>query len=418
MGWRFAAQRFLITAALPLFFLSAGPLLAASDTEVDDKEKELGELRSRISQLQSELGSAENQRNALQSELQKTEQEIGNAARRLRVLDGSLQRQREKLDELSDQRRVQFDKLAGHQQVLAEQVRAAYAMGRQERIKILLNQQDPAVVSRVMVYYDYFNRARAERMSVIQKILDELKQTENAIASEQQRLQELQNRELSEQKRLEQNRALRHEVISALSRDIDDKGVALKGLEQNEAKLRDLIKQLQEALTDLSPEAGQQKPFKEKRGVLPWPTKGRLSALFGTSKVGSIKWDGVLIAAPEGQEIKAIDYGRVAFADWLRGFGLMIIIDHGDGYMSLYGHNQSLFKETGEWVEAGEAVASVGSSGGQRNTGVYFGIRYKGKPVNPKQWCRKSSNNRVSQADSNEFELLKEQLHLIEENQV
>ncbi len=137
------------------------------------------------------------------------------------------------------------------------------------------------------------------------------------------------------------------------------------------------------------------KPFKALRGGLEWPARGRLVSLFGTQRAGNLKWDGVVIAAKEGSEVKAIHHGRVAFSDWLRGFGLLMIIDHGDGYMSLYGHNQSLFKETGDWVEPGETIAVMGNSGGQRNAGVYFGIRYKGKAVNPKKWCKRVTGNRI-----------------------
>jgi septal ring factor EnvC (AmiA/AmiB activator) len=406
MGAAKAATRDLAVRVGLLFFMLAGSALAAfSDTEVDSKEGELQELRKRITRIQSDLGSAEEQRNGLLQELQKTEEEIGQSARRLRVLEGSLQRQRQRLEELEIQRRVELDKLAGHQQALAEQIRAAYAMGRQERIKILLNQQDPAVVSRVMVYYDYFNRTRAARMAEIGRALDELKQTEASIASEELRLRELQAKELGERDRLEQNRSLRQEVVAALGKDISSKGQELKGLEQNAEQLQGLVMRLQEALVNLPAETDQQKPFKDKRGQLPWPTVGRLTALFGTNKIGSLKWDGVIISAQEGQEVRAIDHGRVAFADWLRGFGLLIIIDHGDGYMTLYGHNQSLFKETGEWVEAGESVALVGSSGGQMNAGVYFGIRYNGQPVNPRKWCRAANRNKVGQIDHHEFGL-------------
>jgi septal ring factor EnvC (AmiA/AmiB activator) len=142
-------------------------------------------------------------------------------------------------------------------------------------------------------------------------------------------------------------------------------------------------------------ETVEHRPFRALKGRMPWPAKGSLAGRFGMEKRGGLLWDGVLISAPEGREVKAVHHGRVAFADWLRGFGLLLIIDHGDGYMSLYGHNQSLFKEAGDWVEQGEPVALVGNSGGRLDTGVYFGIRYQGRPVNPKHWCKKSKGNRV-----------------------
>ena len=161
-------------------------------------------------------------------------------------------------------------------------------------------------------------------------------------------------------------------------------------------KLHSLVKQLQaEQIIALPLETAGDIPFKQLKGALEWPTRGRLTTLYGALKAVGLKWDGVIISAPEGQEVKSIHHGRVAFADWLRGFGLLLIIDHGDGYMTLYGHNQSLFKEIGEWVKPGETVALVGRSGGKGSAGVYFGIRYNGRPVNPQSWCRKAKGSKV-----------------------
>jgi septal ring factor EnvC (AmiA/AmiB activator) len=140
-----------------------------------------------------------------------------------------------------------------------------------------------------------------------------------------------------------------------------------------------------------------EEPFASRKGELAWPAKGRIGARFGSARgVGRLYWDGVLIEAPEGGEVRSVHYGRVAFADWLRGFGLLLIIDHGDGYMTLYGYNQSLFKETGEWVEAGEVIAQVGRSGGRSTSGVYFGIRHNGEPIDPKKWCKKINGRRIT----------------------
>ncbi len=274
-------------------------------------------------------------------------------------------------------------------------MRAAYAMGRQERLKILLNQQDPAVVSRMLVYYDYFNRTRTERMKQISTVLETLQETELALTLEERRLVELQSSELESKQQLDLAQEERMRVVAALNLDLRSKGQRLEGLQQDEAQLQKLLSSLQEELIARPLGKLDRKLFKSRKGRLSWPSKGRLTAKFGTARAGNLKWDGVVISAPEGREVKSIHHGRVAFADWLRGFGLLLIVDHGDGFMSLYGHNQSLFKETGEWVEAGEPVALVGSSGGQNNPGVYFGIRYKGRPVNPKAWCKRSRNNRV-----------------------
>lgn len=383
------AGTLLASALIPAYAPAEG------DQEIRSKKGELQQIRRQIKDLQSELGSQEQQRKGLQEELRQVEQQIGKLTRRLRVLAGSLTRQQNRLNELQQVRQTQQQELNAQRDALAQQMRAAYAMGRQERLKILLNQQDPAVISRVLVYYDYFSRARTERIASISQALESIRQTELEISAEERRLQELRSRELAEKLKLEENGTRRRAVVAALNSQIKSKGLELTGLKKNEQQLQNLVNKLQDAMVALPLDRGKAKPFKQQRGRLRWPTKGRLAARFGTSKAGSLKWDGVIISAPEGREVMAIHHGRIAFADWLRGFGLMIIIDHGDGYMSLYGHNQSLFKEIGEWVEPGEAIALVGNSGGQLNSGVYFGLRHNGKPVNPRKWCKASKGSRV-----------------------
>jgi septal ring factor EnvC (AmiA/AmiB activator) len=370
--------------------------VSAAPDDTGDKTQELNRIRGRISTLNQELDSAKDQQSDLHSELQELEQEVGRLARRLRVIAGSLKRQRARLDDLQEQRQAQEKKLNLHRHALARQVRAAYAMGRQERLKILLNQQDPAIVSRVLVYYDYLNKARAERLELIQSLLQRIDKIETEVAQEEQRLQELQAKELEQQARLDKVRQARKGVIASLAGQILDKGKELEGLKKDERQLQSLMERLRdEQLVAPAETATEHKPFKALKGRLPWPSTGALVARFGMEKRGGLRWDGVLISAPEGREVKAVHHGRVAFADWLRGFGLLLIIDHGDGYMSLYGHNQSLFKEAGDWVEQGEPVALVGNSGGRLDSGVYFGIRYQGRPVNPKLWCKKTKGNRI-----------------------
>ncbi len=381
----------LLTACLLM------PVLAEEASELDQKAERLKQVKSRIQSLHKQMVSTETERDRQNRTLQETEKHIGDIARRIRVTDQSLRRQQRELAKLEAERgdaRLSLDK---HQKTLERQIRAAYAMGRQEKVKILLNQQDPAVVSRVMVYYDYFSQARIEQMGVIKESLKALDRIEREIAQEEIRLQQLQAKNHNERKQLEAAQEGRRKLLASLDIKLKDKGKELSHLKQDESQLQSLISNIQEALSDipLGPEAHE--PFRNRKGKLPWPSRGRLVASFGSQRgVGKLKWDGVMIAAPEGREVRAIHHGRVAFADWLRGFGLLLIIDHGDGFMSLYGHNQSLFKETGEWVEPGEVIAQVGSSGGRATSGVYFGIRHNGTPQNPKKWCKGVSGRRVS----------------------
>ncbi len=391
MGWRWIGLRFALALSLLWFFALPFPVIG----EVNDQEQALQQLRERIKQLQGELTSSEQRRQGLVDELQATEQRIGQSTRRLRELAEKLGQQQVLLAALDRKQGKQQAELDLERAALARQMRAAYAMGRQERLKILLNQQDPAMVSRVLLYYDYFNRARMERMMTIEKALQQLSQTKQEITAEERRLQELKSRELTEKGYLDQTRELRQQVITALGSDIHSKGQKLSNLKKDEQQLEALVTRLQQELLDLPLDEANSKPFGSLKGKLRWPTKGRLGARFGAPKSGTLKWDGVIISAPEGEVVKAVHHGRVAFADWLRGFGLLLIIDHGEGYMTLYGHNQSLFKETGEWVDPDEPVALVGNSGGRLNSGVYFGIRRQGRPVNPGNWCRRTKGDRV-----------------------
>ena len=391
-----SACQWLFKGALILLLSLAVAQAAPADLPLNEKKDELKQIRQRINALQSELKSAKGQQENFSKKLQVVERNIGLLARRMRVLSGTLERQQARLKKLRHTRKSQQQALEVHRSSLSQQIRAAYAMGRQERIKILLNQQNPATVSRVMTYYDYFNRARVEQLTLIEKLIVDLQETEAEVVRESTRLEELQSHELQQQDLLKQARQARHQVIKSLAAEISRKGAELSGLKKNEQQLRLLMKRLQqEKLAPIPTDTVVQKPFRTQKGRLPWPTRGKLSARYGSAKGAGIRWDGVVIAGQEGQEVRAVHNGRVAFADWLRGFGLLLIIDHGDGYMTLYGHNQSLFKEVGDWVKPGEAVALVGSSGGRLKPGVYFSIRKKGKPVNPKFWCKKTKGNRV-----------------------
>lgn len=360
-----------------------------------DQDAKLQHLRDRIGSLQARMDRTRGEQNQLTQELRESERLVGKLTRRLRVLGGRLARQQEKLHKLRTKEQSDSRALVAERVALAEQIRAAYAAGRQERIKLLLNQEDPATLSRVLTYYDYLHRYRAQRMSELQARLAELAHTRELIDEETSQLADLQQKAKVEKLALEDSQTRRRKVVVALAKDLLSQGEEMHRLQRDEQELRNLLQGLREALSDIPPETDAAQNFAERRGELAWPSDGRLAISFGQPKIGNLRWDGVMISAPEGREVRAVHAGRVAYADWLRGFGLLLIIDHGDGYMTLYGHNQSLFKETGDWVTAGEAVAAVGNSGGREKTGVYFGIRYQGKPVDPVKWCRRGQGGRV-----------------------
>ena len=354
------------------------------------KEAELAHLRTRIDSLRHDLQQVKTRHDGLRDALRRSEERVAVLADKLRTLDGQLRRQHERLSGLRQQQANLDDLLDEQRSHLERQVSAAYAMGRQEYMKILLNQEDPATVGRILTYYDFLNRARSERIAALRRTLAEMERVQTAISTETARLQQLRTRQQAELAELSDSRKERARVLVKLESEIQSKDQRLVTMLKDEKELQALIKALVEALSDIPPELGSGKPFGQLRGTLPWPAHGPLQIGFGAPRsVGNLRWQGVVIAASEGSAVKAVSHGRVAFADYLRGYGLLIIIDHGDGYMSLYGHNQSLYKETGDWVNAGDTIATVGDSGGQRQAGLYFEIRRNGRPRDPVRWCRR-----------------------------
>lgn len=358
-------------------------------------QNQLKLLRERLGGLQKRLETKQGERDGLTLRLRQSEQRIGRLARGLRSLEGRLKRQRSALQGLRDKEAEQQRLLDRQRDMLERQVRAAYGMGRQEQLKLLLNQQDPATVARVLAYYDYLNRDRIARIRLVRERLSELQTTQQQIGEEQGRLEALLSERTQEKAALDAEQRTRRDLLARVTREISDQGQQLSQLRSDEKQLQSLLRGLQEALLEIPAAPVQQKRFAQLRGNLRWPVQGVIRHAFGEPKIGALRWDGVMIAAPEGREVRAVHAGRVAYADWLRGFGLLLILDHGEGYMTLYGHNQSLFKEVGDSVEAGEPVAATGSTGGRREAGVYFAVRRAGKAVNPTQWCLKPRGRRV-----------------------
>ena len=354
-----------------------------------DDAARLEQLRQQIQSLRSELDSDRQRQQSLQSRLRNTERRIGKTAALLRELDHQIRRQKRELKTLHNKQRTLRGELRQHRMALARQLRAAYVTGRQEYLKILLNQQDPAAVARSLTYYDYYNRARLEKIRTIDTSLEELATLEKEILRKTQRLEQNRAERVNEKRQLEATRQERAQVLASLKREMRDKDRRLAQMMEDERRLQKLLDRIAESPAETPLELGEGQPFAQLRGKLAWPTRGRITNRYGSRrKVGKLRWQGVRIGAREGTEVRAISHGRVAFSDWLRGFGLLTIIDHGDGYMSLYGGNQSLYKEVGDWVEAGEVIATVGNSGGQEKSALYFEIRHNGKPVNPLKWCQ------------------------------
>lgn len=375
-------------------------LLPAGASRADEHQattQELERLQAQLRELRAALEAGRKQQKDLRTELRISEREIGTLSKSIARLGRRSQEQAAELQELMQRADDLQIGLTSERSALAAQVRATFIAGRQEQLKLLLTQQNPAVAGRALVYYEYLNRTRTERIAAVTQRLEELERVRHTIAHRKEELDGLRVQQLQERRALEELRAAHAALLEQVSVDVRDKGLALKRLLEDEQRLRQVLHELDRPRVDVpapvKAEAhgtnGARGPFTGLQGKLPWPASGTLAANFGAPRnLGDLRWRGVFIAAPEGQEVRAIAHGQVVFADWLRGFGQLLIIDHGNGYMSLYGHNKSLQKGAGAWVESGEVIATVGNSGGQDQYGLYFEIRHNGEPVNPGIWCR------------------------------
>jgi len=373
--------------------LTLGAALAAQAGDEQQKTAEqLKQLRGRIEALQHSLNETRGERDQTREQLRELERAIGRLVKDQKQLQAQLKTESGKLQALRARAKLTRAELAADTENLAGQVRAAYAMGEQEYLKLLLNQQDPASVARVHVYYRYLTRARAARMHELRASLAQLAALEHQIAERTRALDTLRAAQTEQQHALQQTRKQRATLLAGLNQKLTSQSQRIERLRHDEQALARLLRELSRYLADAPTLPGPIGPgarFEDFRGKLPLPVKGRILARYGDPKnVGDIRWKGLFLAAEEGREVNAVFRGRVAYADWLRGFGMLIILEHGDGYMTLYGHNQSLYKTVGDWVEAGQAIASVGNTGGNPQSGLYFEIRHQGEPRNPLQWCR------------------------------
>lgn len=270
---------------------------------------------------------------------------------------------------------------------LGRQVRVAYMTGRNDYLKLLLNQEDPALIGRMLAYHDYFNRARLKRINDLGQAMDDLARVQVEIQDESARLEALRQQELAQLGELDRYRQSRREIISRIQSHISDQDRDLQRLQKNERELSGLLDRIHREKSAL---AGfeDHTPFGSLKGKLSWPVQGRVVTPFGAArKGGRLRAQGVTIAAAGGADVHAVSDGSVVFADWFRNMGLLLIVDHGAGYMSLYGHNEALLKKPGDLVAAGEVIGRVGDTGGAEETGLYFEIRRDGAPQDPDLWC-------------------------------
>ncbi|HDS1680954.1 TPA: murein hydrolase activator EnvC [Pseudomonas putida] len=405
-------------------------------------QQQLEATRQDIAELKKTLGKLQEEKAGVQKDLKATETDIGNLEKQVEALQQELKKTEGELERLDTEKKKLQSARVEQQRLIAIQARSAYQNnGREEYLKLLLNQQNPEKFARTLSYYDYLSKARLEQLKAFNETLRQLANVEQDISRQQEQLLAQRTDLDTRRQALDTERSKRQQVLAKLNSDVKDGDQKLQARQQDQADLAKVLKTIEETLARQAREAEEARKkallaqqeaekrrqqealaaradkeeaeppkkarttlgplvssdgasyggaFSAARGKLPWPVNGRLLARFGDARGNDVraKWDGVMISASPGTQVHAVHGGRVVFADWLRGAGLLVILDHGNGYLSLYGHNQSLLKSAGDIVKAGEAISTVGDSGGQDSAGLYFAIRQQGRPTDPSQWCR------------------------------
>lgn len=375
--------------SLAVLLLSIG-LMAETAAQQDREavEARLETVRAEIADIQQRIDRDLDQRDELQDDLAQAERAVGQSRRARIETNRELERVRADIDRL-EQRRGRLEEEAGrHATDLAQQLAAAYRLGGQSRLKMLLNQDDPRRFSRRLAYHGYLSRERIRAIDELNGTLDRLAETRRALQEEASTLETLRAASEVETRRLEAALGQREQALAALDERLAGQRDRLGQLERDAAELSDLLDRLGQMLADVPPDVAVP-PFAELRGKLPMPAEGPVRAAFGDRRSGELEWSGWLIGIDSGQEVHSIAHGRVAYADWLRGYGLLLILEHGDGFMSLYAHNEALMRDVGDWVAPGETIAVSGRSGGIAEPALYFELRREGEPIDPAGWINR-----------------------------
>ncbi len=359
----------------------------AADNRQQRNAEQLEKLRSRIATVEQSLDADRSRQDQLRTQIEESERRAVELGATLLGLREQIAEQSARRRRTEQQRRDADALLQRHKQSLARQVRASYIIGQRGQTKLALNQDGGQPLSRVMTYYDYLNRARARH---IERILDQV-QALGALAEklrlETAELDVTRSHHEGTLAALEALRTEREGMVRSLRERIVDREEELHQLQADERQLTRLLREVHRTLADVPAEFGA-KPFSKLRGALPWPLKGRLLAEYGQPKSGRLRWNGLWIAGAEGDPVRAVATGRVAYVGWMHRYGLIAVLEHAGGYYSLYGHNQGVAVTVGDWVQPGEVIASVGNTGGHEKNGLYFELRRGTDAINPAPWLK------------------------------
>ncbi|MBL0038662.1 MAG: peptidoglycan DD-metalloendopeptidase family protein [Nitrosomonadales bacterium] len=362
------------------------------------QQEELDNLRKHISVLQKELEKTSESQSEATDELRESERAISNSKRKLAELSLQHRAADQTLEKLRQQAQQLETNIQNQQAMLSKLLYQQYLGGKQEYFKLLLNNHDPDQAAREMRYYEYITRSRSTWLNMLRVNLAQLNEVVQQTQQKSGEITALQAEENAQQKILEKDRLARQQVISQFAQQLKQQRHEIGRLQRDENRLSQLIAKLSKMLTrqkdkgvfnndKLPDNRFDGKPFEQLKGKLTLPVMGEVVNKFGSARPDStVLWRGLMLRAANGQPVKSVAAGRVVFADWLRGFGNLLIIDHGKGYMSLYGNNETLYKQVGDILRGGDTVAAVGNSGGNEDSGVYFELRHRGEPIDPLKW--------------------------------
>lgn len=380
--------RILLLGAV-LLASTAGHCDAAGEplTQKEAKRR-LVDLKRTIASLQERLAASREAHRAGQAQLRDLDLALQETTRELRSLDAARAAHRRRKAELEREREAESRRIRGREHELSAQLALTYRLARQSRIKLVLNQDDPLRLARLLAYHDHINRAQAERIAAMREALARLESLYRRIDAELAALDTLRRQHQESLQARQRQRAERENLLAELASRIGNEESRLTELQRDQADLEQLVERLGDALADIPVDLGREIDLEAQKGRLELPVNGRVRHAFGQPRAAGLYWQGWLLEAPAGTEVRGIAHGRVAFADWFRGYGLMLIIDHGRGFLSLYGYNESLLWEVGDWVEPGAVIATVGTGPGGEE-GLYFELRKNGMAVDPAAWLKR-----------------------------
>lgn len=372
----------------PILALLTAAALAGAARAGEGQQARLEAIRGRIGAVQEQIEQDQHQRQDVSKKLAAVEREIAALGARLQALDQAIATRREALSQLQAEGQKMAGQLQGRLASLAQRMDAAYRLGRQGRLQLVLAQDDPTAIGRLLGYYEYYARAQSRAIAKLREDLAGLAVNRRAAAAERQRLDRKRGQRAATLAALRSSQKERHQTLATIDTRLRGEAEELADLQADEAELEALIETLRTRLADLPP-AGPTPAFAKLKGQLVPPVNGPAIARFGQAKAGGrLQWQGVWLEAAAGSPVAAAAAGRVVYVGWMHRYGLVVVLDHGGDYYTVYGHNQSIRVELGDWVGAGGIIASAGTTGGHRSSGVYFEIRHGRAPLDPSAWLR------------------------------